>query len=100
MTAKHSIGATVTACSQEKNPNEIPATLPNARCGNLAVPPVNPLSRFSPTSAGAVCGATDCVAMSNLLSVRARVRDTGLPTSWDHRIDLQSAWKVLKQHLF
>src|ERR1700690_4463204 len=158
MTGKHWIGATVTACSQEKNPNEIPATLPNARCGNLAVPPatgyippssawtrartktaapaitqqiraaaptawaaknapnsqpepmievsdaqvapINPISRFSPTSAGAVCGATDCVAMSNLLSVRARVRDTGLPTSWDHRIDLQSAWKVLKQHLF
>ena len=39
MTAKHSIGATVTACSQEKNPNEMPATLPKARCGNRAVPP-------------------------------------------------------------
>ena len=39
MTAKHSIGATVTACSQEKKPNEIPAMLPNAKCGNRAVPP-------------------------------------------------------------
>src|SRR5580700_1020811 len=39
ITAKHSIGATVTACSQEKKPNEMPATLPNAKCGNLAVPP-------------------------------------------------------------
>ena len=39
MTAKHSIGATVTACSQEKKPNEMPATLPNAKCGNRAVPP-------------------------------------------------------------
>ena len=33
------MGATVTACSQEKKPNEMPATLPNAKCGNLAVPP-------------------------------------------------------------
>ena len=39
ITAKHSIGATVTACSQEKKPNEMPAMLPNAKCGNLAVPP-------------------------------------------------------------
>src|SRR5208282_2878816 len=39
ITAKHSIGATVIACSQEKNPNEMPAMLPNAKCGNLAVPP-------------------------------------------------------------
>src|ERR1700727_3432694 len=39
MTAKHSIGATVPACTQEKKPNEMPATLPNAKCGNLAVPP-------------------------------------------------------------
>src|SRR5580700_6974647 len=39
ITAKHSIGATVTACTQEKKPNEMPATLPNAKCGNLAVPP-------------------------------------------------------------
>ena len=39
MTAKHSIGATVTACSQEKKPNEMPATLPNAKCGKRAVPP-------------------------------------------------------------
>ena len=39
MTAKHSIGATVTACSQEKKPNEMPAMLPNAKCGNRAVPP-------------------------------------------------------------
>src|SRR5216683_8076634 len=38
-TAKHSIGATVIACTQEKKPNEMPATLPNAKCGNLAVPP-------------------------------------------------------------
>ena len=30
MTAKHSIGATVTACTQEKKPNEMPATLPYA----------------------------------------------------------------------
>ena len=29
----------MTACSQEKKPNEIPAMLPNAKCGNLAVPP-------------------------------------------------------------
>ena len=27
------------ACTQEKKPNEMPATLPYARCGNLAVPP-------------------------------------------------------------
>src|SRR6266851_6551366 len=33
------MGATVTAWTQEKKPNEIPATLPNAKCGNLAVPP-------------------------------------------------------------
>src|SRR5580700_2817117 len=39
ITAKHSIGATETACSQEKKPNDMPATLPNAKCGNLAVPP-------------------------------------------------------------
>ncbi len=39
MTAKHSIGATVTACSQEKKPNEMPAAPPNAKCGNRAVPP-------------------------------------------------------------
>ena len=29
----------MTACSQEKKPNEMPAMLPNAKCGNLAVPP-------------------------------------------------------------
>ena len=29
----------MTACSQEKNPNEMPATLPKAKCGNRAVPP-------------------------------------------------------------
>ncbi len=39
ITAKHSIGATQTACSQEKKPNDAPAMLPNAKCGNLAVPP-------------------------------------------------------------
>src|SRR6184192_1933347 len=39
MNAKHSIGAMVTACTYEKNPNPMPATLPNAKCGNLAVPP-------------------------------------------------------------
>src|SRR5215471_5055738 len=39
MNAKHSIGAIVTACTYEKKPNEMPATLPNAKCGNLAVPP-------------------------------------------------------------
>src|SRR3954451_20313722 len=39
MNAKHSIGAIVTACTYEKNPNPMPATLPNAKCGNLAVPP-------------------------------------------------------------
>src|SRR5580693_9585914 len=39
ITAMHSIGATVTACSQEKKPNDMPAPPPNARCGNLAVPP-------------------------------------------------------------
>src|SRR5215475_4482479 len=39
MNAKHSIGAMVTACTYEKNPNPTPATLPNAKCGNLAVPP-------------------------------------------------------------
>src|SRR6266436_3052769 len=39
MNAKHSTGAMVTACTYEKKPNEIPATLPNAKCGNLAVPP-------------------------------------------------------------
>ncbi len=39
MTAKHSIGATVTAWSQEKKPNEMPAILPKAKCGNRAVPP-------------------------------------------------------------
>jgi hypothetical protein len=38
MTAKHSIGATVTACSQEKKPNDVPATAPNAKWGNRAVP--------------------------------------------------------------
>src|ERR1700733_4325554 len=31
MTAKPSIGATVTACSQEKKPNETPAPPPNAK---------------------------------------------------------------------
>ncbi len=49
MTAKHSIGATVTACSQEKNPNEIPATLPKAKCGNRAVPPAT--GYIAPSSA-------------------------------------------------
>src|SRR6476619_4389073 len=39
MNAKHSIGAIVTACTYEKNPNPMPATLPNAKCGNRAVPP-------------------------------------------------------------
>src|SRR5450755_1931626 len=39
MNAKHSIGAIVTACTYEKKPNPMPATLPNAKCGNLAVPP-------------------------------------------------------------
>jgi hypothetical protein len=39
MKAKHSMGAIVTACMWEKNPNPTPATLPNAKCGNLAVPP-------------------------------------------------------------
>src|SRR5215469_6139256 len=39
MNAKHSIGAMVTACTYEKKPNPMPATLPNAKCGNLAVPP-------------------------------------------------------------
>src|SRR6266852_3219037 len=39
MNAKHSTGAMVTACTYEKKPNETPATLPNAKCGNLAVPP-------------------------------------------------------------
>ena len=29
----------MTACTYEKKPNPIPATLPNAKCGNLAVPP-------------------------------------------------------------
>jgi hypothetical protein len=43
------MGATVTACSQEKNPNEVPATLPNARCGNLAVPPAT--GNIPPSSA-------------------------------------------------
>ena len=27
------------ACTQEKNPKEMPATLPKAKCGNRAVPP-------------------------------------------------------------
>src|SRR5499426_668323 len=39
MNAKHSIGAIVTACMYAKKPNPMPATLPNAKCGNLAVPP-------------------------------------------------------------
>ena len=30
MNAKHSIGATVTACTHEKKPNAMPATLPYA----------------------------------------------------------------------
>ena len=29
----------MTAWIQEKNPNDMPATLPNAKCGNRAVPP-------------------------------------------------------------
>ena len=29
----------MTACTYEKKPNPMPATLPNAKCGNLAVPP-------------------------------------------------------------
>src|ERR1700743_848110 len=39
MTANASIGATVTACSHEKKPNEMLAPSPKARCGNRAVPP-------------------------------------------------------------
>src|SRR5215467_13377190 len=39
ITAKTSIGATVTACTQEKNPNEMPAMLPKEKCGKRAVPP-------------------------------------------------------------
>src|SRR5215471_4013290 len=39
MNAKHSTGAIVTACTYEKKPNPTPATLPKAKCGNLAVPP-------------------------------------------------------------
>ena len=49
MTAKTSMGATVTACSQEKKPNDMPATLPNARCGNRAVPPAT--GNMPPSSA-------------------------------------------------
>ncbi len=47
--AKHSIGATVTACTYEKKPNEMPATLPNAKCGNRAVPPAT--GYMAPSSA-------------------------------------------------
>ena len=43
------MGATVIACSQEKKPNEVPATLPNAKCGNLAVPPAT--GYIAPSSA-------------------------------------------------
>src|SRR6266516_1152751 len=39
MNAKHSTGAIVTACRYEMKPNPMPAMLPNAKCGNLAVPP-------------------------------------------------------------
>src|SRR5215831_20466412 len=49
ITAKHSIGATVIACTQEKKPKEVPATLPNAKCGNLAVPPAT--GYIAPSSA-------------------------------------------------
>src|SRR5215467_9059745 len=39
----------VTACTQEKKPNEMPATLPNAKWGNLAVPPAT--GYIAPSSA-------------------------------------------------
>ena len=39
----------MTACSHEKKPNEMPATLPYARCGNLAVPPA--IGYIAPSSA-------------------------------------------------
>src|SRR6202012_4019019 len=50
MTAKHSIGATVTAWSQEKKPKDVPATAPNAKWGNRAVPPAT--GYIAPSSAG------------------------------------------------
>ena len=49
MNAKHSIGAIVTACTYAKKPNPMPATLPNAKCGNLAVPPET--GNIAPSSA-------------------------------------------------
>ncbi len=49
MTAKHSIGATVSACTHEKKPNEMPATLPYAKCGKRAVPPAT--GYIAPSSA-------------------------------------------------
>ena len=33
------MGATVTACSQEKKPKDMPAMAPNAKWGKRAVPP-------------------------------------------------------------
>ena len=49
MTAKHSIGAIVTDCTKQKKPKEMPATLPNAKCANLAVPPAT--GYIAPSSA-------------------------------------------------
>src|SRR5712692_10299251 len=49
MNAKHSTGAIVTACMYEKKPKLMPATLPNAKCGNLAVPPET--GNMAPSSA-------------------------------------------------
>src|SRR5215469_13815232 len=64
MTAKTSIGATVTACSQEKKPNDIPATLPNAKCGNLAVPP----------ETGYIPPSSACTSARMMTAIPARIQ--------------------------
>src|ERR1700761_1308669 len=43
------MGATVMAWIQEKKPKDMPATVPNAKCGNRAVPPVT--GYMAPSSA-------------------------------------------------
>src|ERR1700739_4091485 len=62
ITAKHSMGATQTACSQEKKPNDAPVMLPKAKCGNLAVPPA---TGYIPPSSACTSESTTTITPAN-----------------------------------
>src|SRR5580693_5689672 len=74
ITAKHSIGATHTAWSHEKKPNEAPAMLPKAKCGNLAVPPDT--GYIPPSSA---CTSARTMTMTPAI---AQESSAAVPTAW------------------